>query len=103
MLLMRYRGLLRSYGVVKAEVTPSKASLTFSPLALLRDGHKPNANTRIDGLKALKLVQKLPHHYRFGRSNTLSILFSKSEEITIPDVLRMTQQALRLVEHESTH
>ena len=102
MLLMRYRGLLRSYGVVKAEVTPSKASLTFSPLALLRDGHKPNANTRIDGLKALKLVQKLPHHYRFGRSNTLSILFSKSEEITIPDVLRMTQQALRLVEHEST-
>jgi transcription-repair coupling factor (superfamily II helicase) len=103
MLLMRYRGLLRSYGVVKAEVTPSKASLTFSPLALLRDGYKPNSNTRVDGLKALKLVQKLPHQYRFGRSNTLSILFPKSEEVTIPDVFRMTQQALRLVEHEPSH
>lgn len=101
MLVMRYRGLLRSYGVVKAEVTPTKASLTFSPLALLRDGYKPNANTRVDGLKALKLVQKHPHQYRFGRSNTLSILFPKSEEVTIPDVLRMTQQALRLVQHES--
>jgi transcription-repair coupling factor (superfamily II helicase) len=101
MLLMRYRGLLRSYGVVKAEVTPIKASLTFSPLALLRDGYNPNSNTRVDGLKALKLVQKLPHQYRFGRGNTFSIIFAKDEEMTIPDVFRITQQALRLVEYQA--
>lgn len=101
MLLMRYRGLLRSYGVVKAEVTQTKASLTFSPLALLRDGYRPNPNTRVDGLKALGLVQKHPHLYRFGRSNTFSIIFEKDSEITLPEVYRKTHEALRLIAHNA--
>jgi transcription-repair coupling factor (superfamily II helicase) len=100
MLLMRYRGMLRSYGVVKAEVTPLKASLTFSSLALLRDGHKANSNTRVDGLKALALVQKQPHLFRFGRSNTFSIMFERESELTLPEVFRRTQDALRLISHQ---
>jgi hypothetical protein len=100
MLLMRYRGLLRSYGVVKAEVTPVKASLTFSPLALLRDGYRPNPNTRVDGLKALGLVQKNPHLYKFGRGNTFTIVFPKDTEVTLPDLFHRTQAALRLIAHQ---
>jgi transcription-repair coupling factor (superfamily II helicase) len=97
MLLMRYRGLLRRYGVVKAEVTPHKTSLTFSPIALVRDGYKPTPNTRVDGLKALQLVQQMPHRYRFGRSNTFSLLFEAPQEITFIDVYRRTADALRLI------
>ena len=100
MLLMRYRGLLRSFGAVKAEVTPVKASLTFSPLALLRDGYKPNPNTRVDGLKALGLVQKHPHLYKFGRGNTFTIIFPKDTEVTLPDLFHRTQAALRLISHQ---
>ncbi len=100
MLLMRYRGLLRSYGVVKAEVTPIKASLTFSPLALLRDGYRPNPNTRVDGLKALGLVQKNPHLYKFGRGNTFTIVFPKDTDVTLPDLFHRTQTALRLIAHQ---
>ena len=97
MMLMRYRGLLRSFGAVKAEVTPVKAALTFSPLALLRDGYRSNPNTRVDGLKALGLVQKNPHQYRFGRGNTFTIVFEKDADITLPDLLRRTQQALTAI------
>jgi transcription-repair coupling factor (superfamily II helicase) len=101
MLLMRYRGLLRRFGVIKAEVTPHKSALTFSPLALLRDGHKPTSNTRVDGLKALKLVQRLPHLYRFGKGNTFSILFEKPEEVSLTDVFRKTAQVLSDIGHVS--
>jgi transcription-repair coupling factor (superfamily II helicase) len=99
MLLMRYRSLLRRHGVVKADVTPLKASLSFSPIAFLKDGCKPNANTRIDGLRALTLVQEQPHRYRFGKSNTFTITFEKSNEITLPDVYRLTEQTLRVIAH----
>jgi transcription-repair coupling factor (superfamily II helicase) len=98
-LLMRYRGLLRRHGVVKAEVTPQKASLTFSPIALLRDGHKPTANTRVDGLKALQLVEQMPHRYRFGRGNTLSLLFENPQEITFAEVYRKTAEVLNRILH----
>jgi transcription-repair coupling factor (superfamily II helicase) len=98
-LLMRYRGLLRRHGVVKAEVTPLKASLTFSPIALLRDGHKPTANTRVDGLKALHLVEQMPHRYRFGRGNTFSLLFENPQEITFAEVYRKTAEVLNRILH----
>ncbi len=101
MLLMRYRGLLRRYGVVKAEVTPQKSALTFSPLALLRDGHKPTSNTRVDGLKALKLVQQYPHVYRFGKGNTFSILFERPEDVSLSDVYRKTLEVLASIAHIS--
>ena len=97
MLLMRYRGLLRAYGVVKSELTPLKISLTFSPLALLRDGYKPTCNTRVDGLKALQLVQKHPHTYRFGRGNTLSIILKEGETASLPDLFRRVLQVLETV------
>lgn len=97
-LLMRYRGLLRSYGVVKSEVTPHKTSLTFSPLSLLRDGHRPTSNTRVDGLKALKLVQKNPHKYRFGRGNTLSILFRDEAPPALPELFGEVSRVLREVQ-----
>jgi transcription-repair coupling factor (superfamily II helicase) len=86
LMIMRYRSLLRRYGVVKADVTPVKASLNFSPLALLRDGHKANHNTRIDGLCALKLVQNEPHRYRFGKGETFSIIFDRSLGDSAPDL-----------------
>jgi transcription-repair coupling factor (superfamily II helicase) len=97
MLLMRYRGLLRRFGVVKAEVAPHKSTLTFSPLALLKDGYKPTPNTRIDGLKVLKLVQRLPHQFRFGKANTLSILFDQPQNLSLLDISRRTEEALRSV------
>lgn len=100
-LLMRYRGLLRSHGVVKSEVTPEKASLTFSPLALLRDGHRPTQNTRVDGLKALALVQKQPSLYKFGRGNTLSIAFPPPHSPALPEVLRQASTVLRLIAYNS--
>jgi transcription-repair coupling factor (superfamily II helicase) len=100
MLLMRYRGLLRRYGVVKAEVNPNRISLTFSALALLRDGYKATANTRVDGLEALKLVQRLPHQYRFGRGNTLSIVLDKSKEPSLLDIARITAQVLQAIEYQ---
>jgi transcription-repair coupling factor (superfamily II helicase) len=94
MLLMRYRGLLRRHGVVKAEISPVKASITFSPLALLRDGNKATPNTRVDGLKALRMVQQHPKQYRFGKGNTFTILFDEPKEITFLEVFRMTQRTL---------
>jgi transcription-repair coupling factor (superfamily II helicase) len=99
MLVMRYRSLLRRHGIVKADVTPLKASLTFSPIALLRDGVKPTANTRVDGLKALQLVHQHPSKYRFGRANTLTISFDGRPETTLPDIFRMTEQTLNLIAH----
>lgn len=96
-LLMRYRGILRSCGVVKSEVTPDKASLTFSPLTLLRDGHRPTHNTRVDGLKALALVQKQPHLYKFGRGNTLSIAFNEPQNPALPEVLNIVSGVLRQI------
>ncbi len=100
-LLMRYRGLLRAYGVVKSEVTPEKAAITFSPLALLRDGHRATQNTRVDGLKALALVQKEPNRYKFGRGNTLSISFVEERSPTLPDVLRIVSRVLQLTAHRA--
>ena len=97
LLLMRYRGLLRSFGIVASEVTPEKASVTFSPLALLRDGHKPTCNTRVDGLKALQLVQRTPNLYRFGRGNTFSILFKDKTPPSLPELLRSVGEVLRKV------
>jgi transcription-repair coupling factor (superfamily II helicase) len=102
MMLMRYRGLLRRHGVVKAEVTPHKASLTFSPIALLRDGYKPTANTRVDGLKALQLVQQMPHRYRFGRGNTFSLLFENPKDMTFVEVYRRTNEALTRILHHAS-
>jgi transcription-repair coupling factor (superfamily II helicase) len=97
MLVMRYRSLLRRHGIVKADVTPLKASLTFSPIALLRDGVKPTTNTRVDGLKALQLVHQHPSKYRFGRANTLTISFEGRTETTLADVFRITEQTMNLI------
>lgn len=94
MLVMRYRSLLRRHGIVKADVTPHRAALSFSPIVLLRDGCKPTHNTRVDGLLALKLVQAEPHRFKFGKGTTLSIYFDKAREATLPDVYRVTEQTL---------
>lgn len=99
MLVMRYRSLLRRFGVVKATITPLKASLSFTPIALLRDGHTPTSNTRIDGLLALKLVQNAPKQFSFGRSNTLSIVFSATKELTLPEIYRLTEQTLEKIRY----
>ena len=101
MLIMRYRSLLRRNGIVKADITPLKAALTFSPIALLRDGVKPTANTRVDGLKALQLVHQHPSKYRFGRANTLTISFEGRAEITLVDIYRLTEQTLNLIAYRS--
>lgn len=100
MLLMRYRSLLRRHGVVKADVTPARISLTFSPIALLRDGLKPTTNTRVDGLKALQLVQQDPSKYRFGRGNTLTIVGDNPKESTLPQVFNQTASVLARILHE---
>lgn len=102
LMIMRYRSLLRRYGVVKADVTPLKAAFNFSPLALLRDGHKANQNTRIDGLRALKLVQSEPHRYRFGKGETFSIIFDRSLGDSAPDlaliqIYDVTERALERI------
>ena len=97
MLLMRFRSLLRRHGVVKADVTPLRASLAFSPIALLRDGLKPTANTRVDGLKALQLVHKEPTKYRFGRANTLTISFEALKDLTLPQIVSITERTLGLI------
>jgi transcription-repair coupling factor (superfamily II helicase) len=101
MLVMRYRSLLRRHGIVKADVTPFRASLSFSPIALLRDGTKPTLNTRVDGLKALHLVQQHPQRYRFGRGNTLTIQFENSATVTLPEVYRLTEQTLSRIAHRA--
>lgn len=97
MLLMRFRSLLRRYGIVKADVTPQRTSLTFSPIALLRDGRKETPNTRVDGLKALALVQQNPAKYRFGRGNTLTIVADSAKENTLPLVYNQTEHILRAI------
>jgi transcription-repair coupling factor (superfamily II helicase) len=97
LLIMRYRSLLRRHGIVKADVTPHKTSLSFSPIALHRDGHKPTHNTRVDGLRALELVQREPQRYQFGRSNTLTILFDKRSETTLVDVYALTEKTLQRI------
>jgi transcription-repair coupling factor (superfamily II helicase) len=99
MTLMRYRGLLRRHGVVKSEVTPSKISLTLSPLALLRDGYKATANTRIDGLKAARLVEKQPLRYRFTKSNTLTISLDSQEADDLHLALKQVERTLLAVSY----
>ncbi len=97
LVIMRYRSLLRRHGIVKADVTPAKGSFSFSPIALLRDGHKPTQNTRVDGLRALELVQREPHRYQFGRSNTFSILFDKHKSLSLADLYTLTEATLRRI------
>jgi transcription-repair coupling factor (superfamily II helicase) len=99
LLVMRYRSLLRRHGIVKADITPLKASLSFTPIALLRDGHKPNHNTRVDGLLALDLVHKDPRRYQFGKSNTLTIIFDSKKERTLGDVFQITQDTLERIRY----
>jgi transcription-repair coupling factor (superfamily II helicase) len=99
LLIMRYRSLLRRHGIVKADITPLKASLSFTPIALLRDGHKPNHNTRVDGLLALDLVRKDPRRYQFGKSNTLTIIFDSKKERTLGDVFQITQDTLERIRY----
>lgn len=99
LLVMRYRSLLRRHGIVKADVTPLKASLSFTPIALLRDGHKPNHNTRVDGLLALDLVRKDPRRYQFGKSNTLTIIFDSKKERTLGDVFQITRDTLERIRY----
>jgi transcription-repair coupling factor (superfamily II helicase) len=94
LVIMRYRSLLRRHGIVKADVTPNKASFSFSPIALLRDGHKPTQNTRVDGLLALELVQREPQRYQFGRSNTFTILFDKQKGISLGQLYPLTESTL---------
>jgi transcription-repair coupling factor (superfamily II helicase) len=100
MLIMRYRSLLRRHGIVKADVTPQRASLSFSPIALLRDGSKPNRNTRVDGFLALRLVQEAPQRYRFGRGNTLTIQFENSQQLSLPGVYRLCEQTLAAIAYK---
>ena len=97
MTLMQYRGLLRRFGVVKSEVTPLKASLSFSPIAMLRDASPPTPNTRIDGLKALALVQKASYRYKFAKSNALTITFTQEESSDIHAALRAIQNTLHAI------
>jgi transcription-repair coupling factor (superfamily II helicase) len=99
MTIMRYRSLLRRHGVVKADVTPRKVSLTFSSIALLHDGRKPNANTRVDGLKVLDLVKKDPSHFRFGRANTLTIAIDENKETPLPHLARLTEGILHRISY----
>lgn len=94
MTIMRYRSLLRRHGVVKADVTPRKVSLAFSPIALLHDGRKPNSNTRVDGLKVLDLVRRDPSHFRFGRANTLTIVTDENDKSPLIHVVRLTESVL---------
>lgn len=94
LVIMRYRSLLRRHGIVKADVTPAKAAFSFSPIALLRDGHKPTHNTRVDGLRALELVQREPQLFQFGRSNTFTIIFDKRKETTLGQVYSLTESTL---------
>lgn len=103
LVIMRYRSLLRRHGIVKGDVTPIKASLSFSPIALLRDGHKPTYNTRVDGLRALELVQKEPHRYQFGRSNTFTILFDRKKETTLAQVYTLTETALARIHYRESN
>lgn len=97
LLMMQYRGALRRSGVVRAEVTPQKSSVTFSALALLRDGTAPTTNTRIDGLEAIKLVQRNPHRYRFGKGNTLTILLQPADTASLKAVFDETARVLSLI------
>lgn len=99
LVIMRYRSLLRRHGIVKADVTPTKASFSFSPIALLRDGHKPTHNTRVDGLRALELVQRDPQIYQFGRSNTFTIRFDRSKDLSLGQVYTLTESTLGKISH----
>lgn len=102
LLIMRYRSLLRRYGIVKADVTPKKISLSFSPIALLRDGHKPTSNTRVDGLRALELVQRDPRRYQFGRGNTLTVILDQKRETSLNQVYVVTEGVLGKVDYGNT-
>lgn len=97
LVIMRYRSLLRRHGIVKADITPNKGSFSFSPIALLRDGHKPTQNTRVDGLRALELVQREPQRYQFGRSNTFSIIFDKRMSLSLGALYTLTETTLRKI------
>ncbi len=99
LVIMRYRSLLRRHGIVKADITPTKGSFSFSPIALLRDGHKPTQNTRVDGLRALELVQREPQRYQFGRSNTFSLIFDKRKGLSLGDLYILTENTLRTISY----
>ena len=66
--LMGFRSLLRLYGVVKAELKNTTLTLSFSPKA------------PVDLEKIFALVKVNKDKFRFGKSLTLSITFSKLKE-----------------------
>lgn len=88
--LMTYRSLVRSMGVTKAEVSATKISLSFSPLAINEETKGTRANARIDGSRVMDLVRKNPHRFRFSRNLSLVVMRTSTEPPTVSEVSRET-------------
>jgi transcription-repair coupling factor (superfamily II helicase) len=86
--VMRFRGLLRTHGVVKGEVSKGRLFLSFSP-----DAH-------VDIAKILELTKKYPDRYRFGKNLTLSFPLP-SEEVEPAELYKPTRSLLEKLRRSS--
>lgn len=80
--LMAYRALLRSFGVVRAEFSPGKLRLAFSPRA------------PIDPAKMLRLVERKSDRFKLSKNLTLTLNVDLEQLEQPSQVHALTEEAL---------
>ncbi len=80
--LMTFRGMLRRFGVLKADITENSISFSFSPKA------------PIDADKYLKLLEKEPEGFRSSGPHRLTVLSESYTSTTPPKLYRQLIQLL---------
>lgn len=83
--LMRYRAMLKRFGVLKAEVIKSKLLLTLSP------------RSPVDPARIVKLVQESPEKFKFSRGQALSVTLEKERPETPNEVYALTDLVLKRI------
>jgi transcription-repair coupling factor (superfamily II helicase) len=87
--LMKFRYILRSSGIVKAEWKSGKLNLSLSPKA------------PVDLQKIMEITKKESSKYKFGKNLTLTIILP--EDIPFNGVFRETEQLVEKIAHETEH
>ncbi|RIL05277.1 MAG: transcription-repair coupling factor, partial [Proteobacteria bacterium] len=83
--LMRYRALLRDFGVVKAELSKGRLLLAFSP----------HAKVNLDRIFAL--TKNFPGRFKFNKNLTLALVLGENNDYSITRIFKHTENLLHEV------
>lgn len=83
--LMRYRTLLRKFGILRAEQSLKKVTLYFSSRA------------PVDAEKILSLVKEAPDNFKFGKNLALTMSFDSEADKVLPRLFKETESLLNII------